>query len=623
MSNISNIFYIILNMSRIKKQIIVLLFDIFISFISLYLAFVIRLESFNINFSINFFVLNAFCLFFIPFFISLGLYKAIFRYSGLYSILYIALASSIYGLIFFILIFFFKLNDVPKSIGVLQPILFFIAVCFLRVLIVSVDIFLKKTNNRKNILLYGAGTLGYHAINLLRQHNVVGFIDDDEKKIGHKINNYKIYSIDSVSDLVKNNNINQIIITITNLSLSNRKKIISNINNLNLEILFFPSTEQIVDKKIQFNKFERVDLIDIIDRKIKWNLDLILNFIQNKTIIITGAGGSIGSELVMQIINNKPKTLVLIDNNEFNLYSIEQKINNLKFDYLKKIKIIYSLTSINDKKLLSVIFRNYKPQIVFHAAAYKHVPIAERNISSYVYNNVIGTSNIINLSLSYQVENFLFISTDKAVRPTNIMGASKRISELYLTSKSQFNDNSTTISIVRFGNVIGTTGSVIPLFKKQLNNGGPITVTHPDVTRYFMSAREAVGLILETLIISKGGEVFVLDMGKPIKILDLAKKIINLYGYKEKINSNQKTGIEIKFVGLRPGEKLYEELLIGNNPITTSNSNIFLEKEEYIDLQIMNKIIANLEEFIITNNEQGIIDIFEKHIPDFKFNKTN
>ena len=623
MSNISILFFQITKMSRLKKQLIVLIFDVLISFFSLYLAFAIRLETFNISFSINFFVLILFCLFFIPFFISLGLYKAIFRYSGLYSILYIVLACSIYGIIFFILVFFFKLNEVPRSIGVLQPILFLIVVCFLRVLIVTLDIFLKKTTDRKNILLYGAGTLGYHAINLLRQHNVIGFIDDDNKKIGHIINNYKIYAIESVSDLIKKKNINQIIITITNLSLLNRKKIISNINNFNIEILFFPSTEQIVDKKIEFNKFERVDLIDIIDRKIKWNLDTIFNFINNKTILITGAGGSIGSELVIQIINNKPKKLVLIDNNEFNLYSIEQRIHNLKLELLDNIHIIYSLTSINDKKLLSVIFNDHKPQIVFHAAAYKHVPIAEKNISSCVYNNVIGTSNLIDLSINLRVQNFLFVSTDKAVRPTNIMGASKRISELNLISKSKKNkNNSTNISIVRFGNVIGSTGSVIPLFKNQLIKGGPITVTHPEVTRYFMSVREAVGLILETLIISNGGEVFVLDMGKPIKILDLAKKIIHLYGYKEKTLENQKNGIEIKYIGLRPGEKLYEELLIGKNPVMTSNKNIFLEKEQIIESEMMNKILLELEEYILSNNESAIIDLLEKNIINYKFKKN-
>jgi len=620
----NNIIIKMLGLSRLTKQVIALIFDIILSIIALFLSFVIRLETFNLDLNINFLVLIFFCLFFIPFYISFGLYKYIFRYSGLNAILNIAFSTSLYSIIFFILIFFIQFNNVPRSIGILQPILFFIFICFFRVGIVVFDNLLKANINKKNIILYGAGNIGFYAVNLLNRHKIIGFIDDDYNKIGNKLNNYKIYSVKDANELVSKYNINQIIITISNLSFHDRKKIISNINNLNVEILFFPSPDQIVDKRIEFNKFERVNLLDLIDRKITWNLNEIRNFLANKIIVITGAGGSIGSELVMQIISHKPQQLILIENSEYNLYCVEKKINDLKINNFFEIDIIYSLTSINDMNQIKKIFENYKPEIVFHAAAYKHVPLAERNIISYIKNNVIGTNNLINISIKNNVKNFLFVSTDKAVRPTNIMGATKRISELYLLSKSKnLSLNDTTISIVRFGNVIGSTGSVIPLFKEQLENGGPITVTHPEVTRYFMSVREAVGLILETLLISKGGEVFVLDMGKPVKIVNLAKKLIKLYGYKEKVNTKEKGGIEIKYIGLRPGEKLYEELLIGNNPTETKNNNIFLEKEDNLNYDKVDEIMNNLNKYLENNDEKNIVNTLQEAIANFKFNKLN
>ena len=611
----------ILNLNRTAKQVIVLSLDILLSILALYLAFVIRLESFTLDVNYNLYILISFTVFFIPFFISLGLYKAIFRYSGFNSIINILFATSIYGFIFFILVIFSKMPAIPRSIGVLQPILFFIFVSFSRVLIVS---FIRSVNQSKsinNILLYGAGYTGSFALNYLKDYNVLGFLEDDPKKVNHKINGYRIFnSIDS-EKIIISKKITQIIITIPTLTVYQRRKIISKLGNFNIEIIFFPSASEIINRKLQLKDFERVNISDLIDRKISWNVDLINDFLIDKSILITGAGGSIGTELVIQSLNAKPKLIVCIDNNEYNLYKLQNKLDKIKTNKISKIKFHYLLCSINNKNLIEYYFSLFKPDIVFHAAAYKHVPLAEYNVTEYLNNNVIGTQNIIKASLKYKVQNFLFISTDKAVRPTNIMGASKRLSELMLLSYAKTKEThvKTIISMVRFGNVLGSVGSVVPLFNDQLSNGGPLTVTHPEVTRYFMSINEAVGLVLNSMIISKGGEVFILDMGEPVKIINLAKKMIKLFGFNQNNNYHNKKKIEIVFTGLRPGEKLYEELLIGTNPIKTNHKDIFMEKESIIDTVNLKLIIEEVEKNINSNQTKKLIEILEKNINGFEY----
>ena len=355
--------------------------------------------------------------------------------------------------------------------------------------------------------------------------------------------------------------------------------------------------------------------------EIKINLDEIRNQFNDEIILVTGAGGSIGSELCFQLINLDIKKIVLIDHSEFNLYRVQSELVRINDQKKNKFDIVAILSNINDSERLKSIFNEHSPQYVFHTAAYKHVPIVEENIVDSVKNNVFGTLNVIEIALASNVKKFLLISTDKAVNPTNIMGASKRIAEICVQAYANDNEKIRTIfSIVRFGNVLDSSGSVIPLFRKQIKDGGPITVTHPEITRFFMLISEAVGLILETSIISTGGEVFVLNMGKPVKIKNLAKKMITLSGNKVKENHDD-DGLEIKYTGLRKGEKLYEELFINNKYITTKNKEIFIAYENFIKKNDLVNHLKELKAHIEHDDEDKIVLKIKDIVPEFEYEK--
>ena len=480
---------------------------------------------------------------------------------------------------------------------------------------------IKNHANRKvnNLLIIGAGMSSREIILTIKNHmpdryNIVGLIDDDLSKINHKISGVKVlgtrYDIPSV---VLKNDVDLIFFAINNIDATNRKKILEICQETNVKTRILPTTEKMIDKQGAMNSLRDVEIEDLLGRDaINFDDKNVKSVIKNSVVLVTGGGGSIGSELCRQISQYNPKQLVIFDVYENNLYDIEME---LRSEY-PKLDLVAIVGSVRDKKRLENVFENYKPEIVFHAAAHKHVPLMESRPLEAIKNNVFGTYNVVNCADKYKVDKFVLISTDKAVNPTNIMGASKRMCEMIVQTKNK--TSKTDFVAVRFGNVLGSNGSVIPLFKKQIAKGGPVTVTHKEITRFFMTIPEAVQLILQALTYANGGEIFVLDMGEPMKIYDLAVSLIKLMGYEPEVD------IPIRVTGLRPGEKLYEELLMAEEGMTSTKHNkIFIsnplkinEKELEKNLDILSKLEYD-EKYSINK----VVDIMKKAVPTYRDSK--
>jgi UDP-N-acetyl-D-glucosamine 4,6-dehydratase len=450
----------------------------------------------------------------------------------------------------------------------------------------------------KTAIIYGAGDAGLKILKEFAnsEYKVLYFCDDDKKLQNKSIDNISILSCSNLKELIKNQQIDLLIIAIPSLEKSKIKTIHNDFNKYFNDIKILPPLSEILKNDTFSKQLKDISVEDLLARNPK-DLDkkAIQKFIKDKTILITGAGGSIGSEIVRQCINFNAKELILIDHSEYNLYTIEQEVLN------NNIKITPIMVSVVDLLNIERVFQQNKIDLVIHAAAYKHVPLCEQNIYNSIQNNVIGTKNIIDISCKYNVEKIVLISTDKAVRPTNVMGTTKRICELYAQNKV----TNTEIVAVRFGNVLGSSGSVIPKFKSQIENNQPITVTHPDITRYFMLIPEACELVLQAGSLGSGGEIFILDMGEPIKIIDLAKKMIEL--------SNK--DIKIEFTGLRPGEKLYEELLINETDASTKYESIMVAKPTFYDIDKLNKDINKLIEQ--KDDKEELLKQLKLIVPEF------
>jgi FlaA1/EpsC-like NDP-sugar epimerase len=440
-----------------------------------------------------------------------------------------------------------------------------------------------------NVIIYGAGEAGKELLEGLRnshKYNVVAFVDDDVQLTGAYVLGKRIYGADELVRVVSKLDISQVFLAIPSISRASKRQIIDKLEGISIKIKELPSLEEIVDGKVTVSSMRKVDILDVLDRQTVEPDERLLRYnITDKCVLVTGAGGSIGSELCRQIIINKPKVLVLYELSEFALYSIHQELiarvaSKEMYQGIEVIAVIGNVT--NEANLLRVLKR-YQIQTVYHAAAYKHVPIVEHNPFEGAINNSKGTYHCARAAIEAKVETFVLISTDKAVRPTNVMGATKRLAELVcqaLSQKNNPNNNHTLISMVRFGNVLGSSGSVVPVFTKQIAQGKPITVTHPDVTRYFMTIPEAANLVIQAGAMAKGGEVFVLDMGAPVKIVDLAKRMIQLSGFEVKDEAHPYGDIEITYTGLRPGEKLYEELIIGEDNVEDTDHPLIMQAME-------------------------------------------
>ena len=599
------------------KRFIIIIFDLNLCVFSLWLAFFLRMDRFYYINEIPLYPLFSSLVILSLVILSFGIHKSINRYSGLETFIELSKAMLIYSLVFFCLFTLNSFDDVPRTIGIIQPILLSFGILSSRALIRY--IFLKLTNksilkmNSTICLIYGAGASGRQLADVINTDDTidfVGFLDDNLNLKGTKINNRTIYHPSELSILKKKKNIQLVLLAMPKLHIHQKTKILANVQFLNIAVRTIPDLNQLTSGKIDISNVRSLNIDDLLGRVPVDIKSLSPNTnIKNKTIIITGGGGSIGSEICRQISQLSPKIIIIIELNEFSLYSIQQEIET-KFSNLN-LKIIPKLISILDENNLEKIFKQYKPNTVFHAAAYKHVKIVEDNPFAGIENNVFGTLILAKLSLKYKVSNFLLISTDKAVRSSNIMGASKRLAEL-IAQAFEKKVGITKFSMVRFGNVLGSSGSVVPKFMEQIKSGGPITLTHEKVTRFFMTINEAVSLVIKSSIIAKGGEVFVLNMGDPVRIIDLAKQMIELSGKTIKNKDNINGDIEIKIVGLSKGEKLYEELLIGNNPIETQEQKILMAQEIYIQWAILEKYLKDLKIALEQNNLKIIYKLLTK-----------
>ena len=601
-------------MPRLAKRLVVISVDACLCILTVWLAFYLRLGEWiklsgDSTWQPMWAVFGS-LLFALPIFIFYGLYKAIFRYTGWHALMSVAKAIGLYGLLFSTVFSAFGVEGVPRTVGLIQPMLLLLSVGASRALarfwLSGLYRSVLKRAEMPKVLIYGAGAAGRQlAAAMSTSHDmlVVGFLDDDSRLQGQMMNGIPVYDPKNLTELVDAVQISDVLLALPSASRKRRNEIISNMLDARISVRTLPSLIDLAQGKVNIADLQDLDLDDLLGREPVTPNDILLSKnITGKVVLVTGAGGSIGSELCRQIIQGNPLKLLLIEQSEFALYAIHQELSHKCQESVDLL--VPLLASVRDADRMMEIMSTWKPDTVYHAAAYKHVPLVEQNPAEGIKNNVLGTLVTAQIALDCKVSNFVLISTDKAVRPTNIMGASKRLAELVLQAlahsqkmPNDFRDgkSGTIFSMVRFGNVLGSSGSVVPKFRQQIRDGGPVTLTHSEITRYFMTVTEAAQLVIQAGTMATGGDVFVLDMLKPVKILDLATRMIELSGLTVRNETNPDGDIDIVITGLRHGEKLYEELLIGDNPEPTSHPRIMKAREEFFILPLLQEKIQFLE----------------------------
>ena len=536
----------------------------------------------------------------LPLFITSGLYRAIFRYSGMPAMMAVVRAMLLYGVVFAAIFTFYGVDGVPRTVGLIQPLLLLLFVGASRA---AVRIWLGGLyyqHLRKaalpQVLIYGAGSAGRQLASAMansHEMRVIGFLDDDDRLHGHVLNGLPIHNPADLAEILAEVPVTDVLLALPSVTRQRRNQILSSLSQYKIAVRTLPGLSDIASGKVSLSDVHDLDIDDLLGREpVMPNHILLAKNIVNKVVLVTGAGGSIGSELCRQILTVGPAKLLLIEQSEFALYAIHQELEEKQSG--EKTVLVPLLASAQDDDRMHEIMSTWSPDTVYHAAAYKHVPLVEHNPAEGIKNNVLGTLLTARAAASNGVTDFVLISTDKAVRPTNIMGASKRLAEMALQALATSNPK-TKFSMVRFGNVLGSSGSVVPRFRQQIRDGGPITLTHTEITRYFMTIPEAAQLVIQAGAMSKGGDVFVLDMGESVKIMDLARRMVELSGLTVKDELNPNGDIEIEITGLRPGEKLYEELLIGDNPKPTSHPRIMKAHEDFIPWAELEDRLKSLE----------------------------
>ena len=652
----------ILFLPRSIKRLIVLAVDASLCLLSIWLALYLRLGFFvSLSGQLVWAVIVSVMLA-LPIFVASGLYRAIFRYSGLPAMVSVGRAMLLYGVVFSAIFTFWTIKGIPRTVGLIQPLLLLLLVGASRAVArMWLGGMYQKQLNKSSLpqaLIYGAGDAGRQLASALYNSPgicIVGFLDDEERFHGSLLNGLPIYNPGDLGEVLSDVPITDVLLALPSVSRNKRNEILNNLKSHKVAVRTLPGLSDLATGKLSLSDVRDLDIDDLLGREPVKPNDLLLNrHTHGKTVLVTGAGGSIGSELCRQIIKSKPKQLLLVDICEFALYQIHQELqaallqddsrleNSLLPDtvyseanqrsnetQVPAIQVFPLLASVCDSVRMQKIMETWRPDTVYHAAAYKHVPMVEHNPVEGVRNNIFGTRVCAEAAMRNRVRNFVLISTDKAVRPTNIMGATKRLAEMVLQALSVVDPSvinqianasrsRTIFSMVRFGNVLGSSGSVVPIFRKQVKNGGPITLTHVDITRYFMSIPEAAQLVIQAGAMGQGGDVFVLDMGQPVKIIDLARRVVELSGLTVRDAMHPDGDIEFIVTGLRPGEKLYEELLIGDNPEPTEHPGILKAYEQHPDWSQIEQNFNALNVAMSSNDILSIRTILQQTINGYE-----
>lgn len=552
-----------------------------------------------------------------------GAYRILFRYVGASTVQLLARNVLAYAIPYAGVFTYYGIAGVPRTLGLLQPAILLLMILGGRVALSQVigSIGAERiTGSRPKVLIYGSGSAGRQLLLALRQSKemiAVGFVDDDITLSGQILDGLKVYRPSQLGQVITQKSVSNVLLAIPSAARKRRNEIISQLRLHSVDVRTLPGMLDLVHGRVKVSDLRDVATDDLLGRnRVSPDYMLIRKNIVGHSVLVTGAGGSIGSELCRQIIEGIPVTLLLLDHSEFNLYSIHKEIEEAVRAAGVAITIVPLLGSVADSRLMKSIFSQWRPDVVFHAAAYKHVPLVEQNAVEAVRNNVIGTYCLAQNALAHGTSHVVLISTDKAVRPTSIMGTTKRLAEQVLQGLASVQEK-TCFSMVRFGNVLGSSGSVVPLFRAQAHAGGPITITHREMTRYFMLIPEAAQLVIQAGAMAKGGEVFLLDMGEPVKIIDLAYSVVALSGLTVRDTDNPEGDIEIREVGLRPGEKLYEELLIGNDAVPSSHPLIMKATEAHLPWSQLEKALRRLNDLIQCDDEVAIIEELHRLVPEF------
>lgn len=623
----------ILEWPRAAKRLFVVAMDAGMGLLAMWVSFSLRLETLHQPEGMQWLVYALGPTLAFPIFVNLGLYRAIFRYTGIHALITTGKAVTLYGVLLTTILLVAHWEGVPRSVGILQPLMFLLLVGASRAL-GWLWLAGRPGKASQRLLIYGAGSAGAQTaagLGGMHQYLLQGFVDDDSAKIGSSINGVRVYAPQTLPEVVQQLGVTDVLLAIPSSSRQRRRQIIESLHDLPVRIRTLPGLSDLASGRVTVADFQDLDIEDLVGREPVAPLPGLLGRnLAGKVVLVTGAGGSIGSELCRQIVQESPSRLLLVDHSEFALYRIHHELQALYDQGAHSCTLEPVLASAGDTRRMADICRTHRPSSVYHAAAYKHVPMVEANPGEGILNNVFGTMNMVRMALEHGAQHFVLVSTDKAVRPTNIMGASKRVAELILqgiaaSDHAPFDPAvntpwhcSTRFSMVRFGNVLGSSGSVIPLFRRQIAAGGPITVTHPDVTRYFMTIPEAAQLVLQAGAMAEGGDLFLLDMGEPIPIVNLARRMVALSGLTVRDEHHPGGDIAIEFTGLRPGEKLYEELLISDHPMSTAHPRILRAREEHMPWKKLDATLQSLHRAALADETPSIKALLRQLVPGYQ-----
>ncbi|WP_184091581.1 polysaccharide biosynthesis protein [Sphingomonas xinjiangensis] len=616
----------LVGVGRTVKLFLVMANDALLCVIAVWIAFSLRLGEWVLSSRAVLAVIAVSLAAWLTIFTLSGIYRSVVRFMGARTMVNIVTSCMMIGVVLALVSLANFVPSVPRTVAVIQPLVFSVLLIMSRLVAryVFFDLLNQKSffGQRQRVFIYGAGSSGRQlALSLRYEGNMLlcGYLDDDARMAGKHLDGARVYKADNVAELIDRHEIDMVLLAIPRISRQEREKLVRKFEDISVRVLTLPAISNLLDGSISVGDLREIEITDLLGRDpVPPNQHLLHKTVTGRSVMVTGAGGSIGSELCRQISQLEPTDIILVEMTEHALYLIEGELREAEKQGMLSgsVAIHAELGSIADHDTARRLFDRWKPATVFHAAAYKHVPLVEENVIAGMRNNILGTLQCALHADRVGVQNFILVSTDKAVRPTNVMGASKRVCELILQALNG-RGSGTLFAIVRFGNVLGSSGSVVPRFQRQIRQGGPVTLTHRDVTRYFMTIPEAAQLVIQAGAMAEGGEVYVLDMGQPIRIYDLARTMINLSGLSVRDAANPDGDIEICEIGLRKGEKLYEELLIGNSPRPTDHSRIMQAREAHIDWPILNNYLHDLQDVLSQGDREASLVILSMLVPEY------